>query len=111
VVDDLPDNLDYLVRVDYRVRRAFIAATLGDTAQALSDAAWFEDLDLPFDERQRSQRLAAIAAALGDREAAVNLLRQAVGQGYTHNRTASVHDFWTSLRGYPPYEELIRPKG
>jgi hypothetical protein len=52
-----------------------VAGVRGDTAQALSDAAWFEDLGLqPF---ETIAFRVAIAAGLGDAEGAMQLLREA----------------------------------
>ncbi len=55
---------------------------------------------------------AEIAALLGERERAVNLLGEAFERG-THFGGLWIHmsePFW-SLRGYAPFEELVRPKG
>jgi hypothetical protein len=52
---------------------------------------------------------AAILGALGERERAVQLLRQAASQ---HNPRGLWHALpsLASLRGYPPFEDLIRPQ-
>ncbi len=55
---------------------------------------------------------AEIAALLGERERAINLLREAFERG-THYGDLWIHKaepFW-SLRGYAPFEALVRPKG
>jgi hypothetical protein len=54
---------------------------------------------------------AQIAAVLGDRALAVQLMRRAFAEGreytvYTHIDLGS-----ELLRGYPPYQELMKPKG
>jgi hypothetical protein len=55
-----------------------------------------------------------LATILGDRDRAVALFRQALDQGYDgiYGYGYGVHadpDF-ESLRDYPPFRELIRPK-
>jgi tetratricopeptide (TPR) repeat protein len=57
---------------------------------------------------------ARIAAVLGERERAVNLLEQALSSGanYLWNQFHRQHviDLWL-LHDYPPFQELMRPKG
>jgi len=52
---------------------------------------------------------ADIAAALGERERATSLLREAFAEGLHFD--SFYHTEFMSLQGYPPFEELIRPKG
>ena len=53
---------------------------------------------------------ALVAAQLGEHDEAVRLLRQAVANGLKHN-AQFLHDFFLEdLRGYPPFEEFIKPK-
>jgi tetratricopeptide (TPR) repeat protein/TolB-like protein len=54
---------------------------------------------------------ACIAAQLGERDEAVRLLREALSHGFTDLRSLHVYVFLEPLHGYPPFEELIRPKG
>jgi serine/threonine protein kinase len=62
-----------------------------------------------------SDSRAMIAASLGDKAAAVQLLREAIAQGFTD--VAGYAEFFhrapemAPLRGHPPFEELIKPKG
>jgi tetratricopeptide (TPR) repeat protein len=56
---------------------------------------------------------ARIAAILGDKETAVRLLKEAFDRGFAYDYTPALHfrvDF-DSLRGYPPFEALMAPKG
>ena len=53
---------------------------------------------------------ARIAALLGDKEAAVNLLRQATKEGYSYYNIHPTEDF-EFLADYPPYVQLMKPKG
>ena len=56
-----------------------------------------------------SRLRADIAAALGERERAIELLIRAFAEGLHFD--TFYHIEYPSLSGYPPFEELIRPKG
>jgi hypothetical protein len=93
--------------IDLRAYRAFIAASCGDTTQALSDLEWFEAT-----EGDWSLERGIVAGALGDLEGAVELIRDG-----SRRRPGSVFDWWSRtlilyepLRDYPPFQVLIRPK-
>ncbi len=58
-----------------------------------------------------SYGLAQIAAALGDRERAVELLRQAAEHMLEPVMWFHVNPYLEPLWDYPPFQELIRPKG
>ena len=55
--------------------------------------------------------LALIAAALGERERAVRLLREAFTLGWQYGVGRHSDPDLASLRDYPPFQELMRPKG
>ena len=54
---------------------------------------------------------AAIAAGLGQRQQAITLLQQALTEGQEYSVGLHADLWFASLRGYPPFEELLRPKG
>jgi hypothetical protein len=54
---------------------------------------------------------AAIAAGLGQRQQAITLLQQALTEGQEYSVRLHADLWFASLRGYPPFEELLRPKG
>jgi tetratricopeptide (TPR) repeat protein len=54
---------------------------------------------------------ARISALLGNKEEAVRLLRQAFDHGLNGKMFLHIDPDFESLRNYPPYRELIRPKG
>jgi tetratricopeptide (TPR) repeat protein/tRNA A-37 threonylcarbamoyl transferase component Bud32 len=97
--------------VDARGRRGFIAAMAGDSPQARTDAEWLATLDRPYMFGINTYWRGAIVGALGERDNAVSLLRQAFSEGYSDRW----RDAWcfqlTPLRDYPPFQELMRPKG
>jgi tetratricopeptide (TPR) repeat protein len=105
-------------RTTYLGRLGAIAARMGDHARArmLSEriTAW--------DHPEPARRRASIAALLGEREEAVRLLREGLNAGSDRGRWGEGNQgFYTellhrdmdleSLRGYPPFEQLMRPKG
>jgi hypothetical protein len=49
-------------------------------------------------------------AILGDKEGAVNLLRQAIKEGSAYSSLHAVEDF-ESLADYPPFVQFMKPKG
>jgi hypothetical protein len=53
---------------------------------------------------------AGLAAVQGDRDRAVGLLRDATSQGSAFLGISDADPAFESLRGYPPYEELRRPR-
>ena len=103
LVDEFPDDLQA------RGTRAFIAATRGDSTQAMEDGEWFESLDRPYLHGGNTYWRGVIAAALGDLERAMELFREARWFGQTWNAESDMHH--APLLDYPPWQELIRPKG
>jgi tetratricopeptide (TPR) repeat protein len=93
--------------------RGVCAALRGDRAQALRVSDELSRLDRPFLLGENTYARARIAAQLGDKGGAVDLLRTAFAQG----AYVSIDLNWLhlepsleGLRGYPPFEELIRPQ-
>lgn len=109
-----PDN------IDYKGRLGALAARRGDRAEALRIAEELRCLDRPFLYGNQIFRSARIIALLGDKERAFALLREAVAQGSGSEEERESYGYGfiyahsmdlESLRGYPPFEELIKPKG
>ena len=63
------------------------------------------------EECRNSSAESPIAAALGDREGAVRLLRQAYSEGMVLGTAQRREPEWRPLRDYGPYQEFVRPKG
>lgn len=87
------------------------AAASGDEATARAQDQWLAGAGTRFTFGGHTEARARIAAVLGQRDEAVRLLHQAVteGLGYENNKH---RDFELQrLRGYPPFEAWLRPKG
>ncbi len=86
-----------------------IALTLGDTVQALEDLAQLESVGETSGPALHHRAL--IAAGLGEKERAVDLLRQAFAAGFFFSPWLKSRAELDPLRDYPPFQELMRPKG
>jgi hypothetical protein len=106
-----PDGFD---RLESRAR---IAVLLADRAQAAAiDSVLAAESDRPLrDPRVRGRHMlvrAELAAGFGRREQAVALLRDAAGRGTFPPGPAHVFHqdlLLASLRGYPPFDDLLKP--
>ena len=101
---DVPDNINYF---------GYLGVTTvqkGDKEEALQISKQLEEDKRPYLFGNPTDWRARIAALLGDKEGAVSLLRQAIKQGYAHLNIDPTEDF-ESLADYPPYVQLMKPKG
>jgi hypothetical protein len=101
-----PGNADYLGVL------GVLDARRGDRAEAQRIDRELAGMTLPYLTGFPMYYRAEIAAVLGDRERAVELLRNAIAHGavdswdHLHSEPA-----FARLHGYPPFDELLRPKG
>ncbi|MDH7512252.1 MAG: hypothetical protein QHH14_04815 [Clostridiales bacterium] len=102
--NDAPDNIDYLGYM------GAIAAHLGNKEEAQKISKELEDDKRPYLYGAPVFWRARIAALLGDKEGGVNLIRQATKQGYRYDYLHPCEDF-ECLADYPPYIQLMKPKG
>ena len=97
--------------VDYIGWRGVLAARRGDAPEALRVSDRLRTLNRPYVFGSDTYWRACIAAQLGQMQQAVDLLNQAFSEGYwfqTHlHRTIDLEPLWD----YPPFRELLRPKG
>jgi tetratricopeptide (TPR) repeat protein len=91
--------------------RGVSAARLGDTAVAEKAAARLTELKEPFSYGSSTLWRARIQAVLGDRDEAMGLLRRAFGEGAGFGVWVHKDMDLQMLRGHPPFEEYLRPKG
>lgn len=87
-----------------------IAARQGDRETAIAVSARLAGVDRRYLFGLNSMVRARIAAALGERDQAVDLIRTALSEGFRHDIALHRDVYLESLRGYPPFEELMRPK-
>jgi predicted Zn-dependent protease len=101
-----PGNVGYLGRL------GVLAARRGDRAEAQRIDQALAGLSQPYLTGFPTYYRAEIAAVFGDREHAVELLRDAIAHGavdpweHLHAEPA-----FAGLHGYPPFDEVLRPKG
>jgi tetratricopeptide (TPR) repeat protein len=102
---------EHVGNIVYKGRLGALAARRGDRSKAIQTAKELQQLKKPYLIGRQMTESACIVALLGEKDRAVSLLREAVAQGsggypvYNH-----VMDL-ESLRGYSPFEALIKPKG
>jgi len=101
---EYPSNASYLSNY------GSLAAITGDREKAIDISKQLAEIKPAFRAGTPTYYRALIAAFLGEKENAVALLRQAIGQGYTY---PSVHGAmaWERLADYPPFIQLMKPKG
>jgi tetratricopeptide (TPR) repeat protein len=99
----LPDD------IDIQGLLGVIAARRGERETAMRIIDGLRNVDQPHTEGNHIEWCARIAALLGDRERAVELLREAIGEGHILLLHTIVE--YETLRGYPPFEELVYPEG
>jgi len=108
-------STEFPTSVTYKGYLGVIAARHGDLQDAHEIDEQLAAVDRPYLNGFHTYWRSRIAAVLEDRESAVRLLREAVAAGSPYFRNSqyrihSVIDF-ESLSDYPPYQELVRPKG
>jgi len=101
---EIPDNIDYLGYL------GSVAVQMGKKEAALEIYKTLEENKRPYQFGNPTYWRSRIAALLGDKEAAVNLLRQATKEGYPYPNLHPCEDF-ECLADYPPYIQLMKPKG
>jgi DNA-binding SARP family transcriptional activator/tetratricopeptide (TPR) repeat protein/TolB-like protein len=93
--------------------RAIVAARSGDRATAERIAARLPSMVRPVPTQFGVDRFwqARIAAALGERERAVRLLEEAYRLGLPYSIAHHTEQELAPLRGYAPFDALMRPRG
>jgi DNA-binding SARP family transcriptional activator/TolB-like protein len=88
-----------------------VAARAGHPAVSEASSAWLSQHDPMFERWTPVFWRARIAAASGEREHAVQLLRDSFSQGRPFGATLHTERDFEGLRGHHVYRELLRPKG
>jgi len=100
-----PDDIDYLGYA------GALAARRGDREGALEISEELKGIDRPFTFGAQTYWRARIAALLGMKEEAVELLRQSFSQGKEYDVFLIQEADFEPLRDYAPFKELMKPKG
>jgi serine/threonine-protein kinase len=100
-----PENTDY---IGYA---GTLAARRADKEGALSISEELKKIDRPYTFGAQTYWRARIAALLGMKAEAVELLRQAFAQGYNYDIELFQEADLDTLRDYAPFKELMKPKG
>src|SRR5437763_602588 len=104
VTGDGWDQLDYLGYL------GATAARQGNREPALRVDRTLAGSKRPYLFGRHTVWRARIRALLGEREVAVGLLREAIAGGYPHVHALHIDLAFESLRDYPPFQELMKPK-
>ncbi len=98
--------------VMYRGQVGAALARLGRAGEAQRIEAELAALTRPYLRGDPAFWRACIAAQLGEKDRAVDLLRQAFAQGRVRDWFGNTHRelFLEPLRGYPPFEQLMKPR-
>jgi len=88
-----------------------VAARLGNRQEALRVFGELQAIDRPYIFGAHNYASAQIVSILGDYEQAVVLLSKAFDQTYEYTSDVLNDPDLLLMRGYPEWEELIRPKG
>jgi len=91
-----------------------LAAQRGDRAEAARVDRLLVALERPLGRGRATYWRACIAALLGERDTAVDLLARALDAGYVYQvrfLNAHMEPSFAALREYPRFQALLRPKG
>ncbi len=99
-----PDN------IDYRGFLGTLAVRRGNREKALEIFNELQQTDQPYLFGEHTYWCARLSSLLGDREQAVVLLKEAFAQGYESPIGLHREMDLETLRDYPPFQELVRPK-
>jgi tetratricopeptide (TPR) repeat protein len=104
LLEEAPGNEEYLGYVGTS------AARIGDREKGAKVSEQLAGLKTPYLFGGNTFWRGCIASISGDKESAMNLLRDALAQGVGYPRLYDDMDL-ENLRDYPPFRELIKPKG
>ncbi|UCF20945.1 MAG: hypothetical protein JSU87_05985 [Gemmatimonadota bacterium] len=113
---DLPYSVRYKgaipCRINYLGYLGALAARRGDREEALRISSELDSLEVhPVTSLPRPVWRASIAALLGEKERAVALLLEAFSNGLYYGTWLHADPDFQSLHDYPPFQDLLRPKG
>lgn len=103
-------SADHPDEMDYQGYLGCLAARRGEREEALRVSEEMGRLDRPFMFGSNTYWRACIASLLGERERAVEFLREAIAQGDRYGMLQHSDPDLDPLRDYPPFQEFMRTK-
>ncbi len=97
--------------IQYQGYLGCMAARQGDREKALKASERLKNLKQPYLRGEHTYYRACIAAILGEKDKAVTLLKDSFLQGYRYGLYLHRDFDFESLWDYPPFIELLKPKG
>jgi tetratricopeptide (TPR) repeat protein len=102
---------DFPGKLGYRGSLALLAASRGDRAAAQRVSEELRLMERPRLLGANTYQRARIAAVLGERDQAVELLGQAFAEGMSFGLRIHQDSAFGGMRDYPPFQDLLKPKG
>src|SRR5881628_3796703 len=104
ITGDQPDHLTFLGFL------GVVAARAGKRDEALRLDRTLQAMSRRYLYGRHTMWRGRIHAVLGEREAAIALVQEAFAQGYPQGGVMHLYPSLWSLRDYPPFRDLLRPK-
>jgi tetratricopeptide (TPR) repeat protein len=101
---EYPENIDYLGYL------GALAARKGEGEKAMNISEKLKRIDRPYLFGQHICWRARIAALLGEREQAMELLQESIAQGKEFGINIHRNPDFEPLKDYAPFQELLKPK-
>ncbi len=96
---------------DYLGLQGTLAARLGKREEAMRISGELQRMSGPYLFGTNTYRRACIVAVLGDRQEAVNLIRESFAEGRPYTTIIHREIDFESLWDFAPFRELLKPKG
>jgi len=100
-----PDN------IEYKGHLGVLAARKGNLKEARKISDELKKMSRPYLFGEHTYWRARIASLLGEKQHAVELLRESFAQGNVYGTYLHCVIDFEPIRDYPPFKELMRPKG
>jgi len=104
-------NQEYPDNQNYQGYTGIVATRMGEKEKANRIFEELYNKKEPYLFGSHLYWCARISAVLGEHQRVVDLMREAYGQGWCYGMYELLEMDFESLRNYPPYIELMRPKG
>lgn len=96
----------------YLANMGFAYAKMGNMEMVDTFLKKYQNLETPYSQGRYKYAQAMVYAGLGNKEEAMRLLRLAFKEGYGFGLWEYNYSYQlANLRGYPPFEEFVKPKG